>query len=129
MITVPIEVLSLIFDYFKNIDLIEASAVCKKWYEVARIKQRYFSKLKESHKIFVDKSWLIKTYEITFDRFSKDMYRDVINYLTIEKLDVLRFEIYQRMYYYILPFRIWSHMWCCCRFQYNLCFVSFAQNY
>ena len=34
MITVPIEVLSLIFDYFKNIDLIEASAVCKKWYEV-----------------------------------------------------------------------------------------------
>lgn len=55
MITVPIEALSLIFNYFKNIDLIEASAVCKKWYEVACIKQRYFSKLKESHKIFVTK--------------------------------------------------------------------------
>ena len=47
------------------------------------------------------------------------MYWDVINYLTIEKLDVLKFEIYQRMYYSILPFRIWSDMWGCCRSQYE----------
>ena len=74
MSVVPTEVLSLIFNYLKYIDLIEASAVCKKWYGVAGIKQSYFLKQQESHKISVDRGWLIKTYKKTFDRFYEDMY-------------------------------------------------------
>ena len=48
------EVLSFIFQYLKQIDLIEASAVCKKWYRVISTAAFGF-KLKETDELFHDR--------------------------------------------------------------------------
>lgn len=69
MSCVSMDVWLLIFDYLRDIGLIEASALCKDWNSLTRIKQKYFSKLKESHKIFFDREWLIKSYQKTIHRF------------------------------------------------------------
>lgn len=45
------EVLSTIFQNLKKIDLIEVSAVCKKWYNVVRA-TAFCSKIKETNQIF-----------------------------------------------------------------------------
>ena len=45
------EVLSFVFQYLKQIDLIEASAVCKKWYRVISTAAFGF-KLKETDELF-----------------------------------------------------------------------------
>ena len=45
------EVLSTIFQNLKKIDLIEVSAVCKKWYNVVRT-TAFCSKIKETNQIF-----------------------------------------------------------------------------
>lgn len=92
------------------------------------IKQRYFSKLQEWHKIFFDRDWVIKIYQNNFDRFHDDMYWEIINYLPINKLEVLRVETYQRLYYSILPFPVWNHIWCCCRSQYDPSICQFCSK-
>lgn len=119
MSCVSIDVWSLIFDYLRDIGLIEASALCKEWNSLTRIKQKCFSKLKESHKIFFDRDWLIKSYQKTIDRFYDDMYWEIINIIALEKLEFLRAEPYNRLYYSIFPFRVWSRLWGCCRSQFD----------
>ena len=46
--------------------------------------------------------------------------------MSVKKLEVWRYEIYQRVYYSILPFCIWSNMWCCCRSQYEPLICQFC---
>ena len=111
----------LVFKHLRGIDLIEASAACKDWNHV--VQTRFISKLKETHKIHTDREWLMKSYRKNFDRFQNDIYWDIINYLSVEKIAVLEREIYERMFYSVLPFRVWSHLWYCCRSQFdsNVC--------
>ena len=54
------------------------------------------------------------------------MYWEIINYLPIEKLQVLRRELYCRLYYSIPPFRVWTHVWNCCRSQYERSVCQFC---
>ena len=65
----------------------------------------------------------MKSYRKNFDRFQNDIYWDIINYLGVKKIAVLEREIYERMFYSVLPFRVWSYLWCCCRSQFdpNVC--------
>ena len=118
----PMDVFSFIFQYLKQIDLIEASAVCKKWYKVISITAFGF-KLKETEELFHDRDWLLKTYIKHFDRFRDSVYWDCLNVLADDKLFVVEKEIMERMFYSILPFRIWSQFWFCCRSQLdpNMC--------
>ena len=55
-----IEVLSVIFRYLEQIDLVEASALCKNWYRLIRT-TAFCSKIKETDQLFYDKDWLLKT--------------------------------------------------------------------
>ena len=122
MSLVPIQVWSLVFKHLRDIELIEASAVRKDWNSVIQT-QKFISKLKETHKIHTERDWLMKSYRKNFDRFRSDMYWEIINYLSAEKLEVLEKEVYDRMLYSVLPFRVWSHLWTCCRSQFdpNIC--------
>ena len=95
------EVLSFIFQYLKQIYLIEASAVCKKWYRVITTIAFGF-KLKEADELFHDRDWLLKTYSKHFDRFRDSVYWDCLNVLSDDKLFVAEKEIMERMFYSIL---------------------------
>ena len=108
----------LVFKHLRGIDLIEASAACKDWNDVVQTR-RFISKLKETHKIHTDRKLLMKSYRKNFDRFRNDIYWDIINCLFAEKIAVLEREIYDRMFYYVLSFCVWSHLWCCCRSEFD----------
>ena len=110
----PAKVLSVIFRYLKQTDLIEASAVCKQWYTVIN-NNSFSSKIKETNQLFDDKDWLLKTYRKHFDRFKDSVYWDSLHVLRDEKLPIVEKEILDRMFYSIPPFPIWSHFWSCSR--------------
>ena len=116
-VVIPLKVVFLVFKHLRGIDLIEVSAACKDWNHV--VQTRFISKLKETHKIHTDREWLMKSYRQNFDRFRNDIYWDIINYLFAEKIAVLEREIYDRMFYYVLSFCVWSHLWCCCGSQFD----------
>ena len=61
----------------------------------------------------------MKTYRKQFESFRDDIYWETLNSLKDENVFVLEREIFDRMFYSVLPFRIWSHLWCCCRSQHN----------
>ena len=121
----PIEVWSFVFKYLRYIDLIEASTVCTEWGMIIQ-KGKFLSKLKETHDIFTDREWLMKSYRKNFDRFGNDMYWEILNYLSHEKIRVLNREIYCRMFYSVLPFRVWNHWWSCCRSQFDKSICQFC---
>ena len=62
---------------------------------------------------------LLKTYRNHFEAFRHDVYWEILDVLKDEKVLVLNKEIFHRIFFSILPFRIWSHFWCCCRSQFN----------
>ena len=96
--------------------MIEASAVCKKWRNVIWSKH-FCLKIGEVNKLFLDKHWLLKTYEMHFQRFKDDVYWNCICILPDRRLAQSEIEFFQRIFYAILPFRMWSHLWFCSRSQ------------
>ena len=124
--SIPVEVWALAFKYLRYIDLVEVSAVCKDFYKICCTRQSYVLKLKESNEIFFERDWLLKSYRKTIERFHDEMCWEITNYLPIEKLQVLRREIYYRLYYSILPFSVRSHFWNCCRSQYEPTICQFC---
>ena len=114
----PIEVLWMVFKYLKGLDLIEVSAVCKQW-NLASKSARFSAKLTEVNQLFKDKGWLLKTYRHHFEAFRYEVYWEILNQLKREKVFILNREIFHRMFFSILSFRIWSHFCCCCRSQFN----------
>lgn len=69
----PVEVLNDVFKYLKQVDLIEVSAVCKKWRSVIWTKS-FHLKINETNQFFRDKDWLLKSYLKHFDRFKDEVY-------------------------------------------------------
>lgn len=113
----------MVFNYLRDIDLIKVSAVSTQWNSIVKLKQKFSSKFKGSQKLNFVKDWLLKSYKATFNRLRNDTYWEIIKYLSVENLGVLEYELYNRMYYSILPFRVWSYLWTCCRSQFdpNIC--------
>ena len=112
----PNELWSSIFQYLKRHDVIEASAVCIKWYS-AIWTDIFYSKINETNNLFYDKDWLLNTSYRHFQRFRESVYWKCIGFLPSEKIPVVDTEIFDRMFYCVLPYRMWSHFWLCCRFQ------------
>ena len=54
--SLPTEVLSMVFEYLKDLDLIEASAVCKQWNSASKL-ARISEKLVEVDQLFKDKGF------------------------------------------------------------------------
>ena len=106
----PIKVWAIILKYLRLINLVEISCVSKTFYRICEKNQYYVKKLRESKDIFKDRSWLIETYEKLLERFYSAVYREVVVNLPISQVHVFRKEIYSRLYYSLLPFRVWNHV-------------------
>ena len=88
-----------------------------------RKNQYYVKKLRESKNIFKDGPWLIETYKKLLERFYFGVYREMVVGFPVSHVHVFKKEIYSRLYYSILPFHVWSHVFLCCRSQFesNMC--------
>ena len=101
----PNKLLCYIFQYLKRYDLIEASAVCIKWYSIIW-DDIFCFKINETNNFFMATIDLIH-----FQRIRDSVYRECIGFLSHEKIYVVDEEILDRMFYSVLPFRAWAHFW------------------
>ena len=117
------EVWAMIFKYFRLTDLVNVSSVCKELYYVRQGMSFYNNKLNDSKQLFFGKDWLIKTYKKTTEQFYYGVFCDVITYVLIENIHMLKTKLFCRLYYSVLPFRVWHHLWFCCwsQFEDNMC--------
>ena len=121
----PVEILSAVFKSLRQIDLIEASSVCKLWHSIIQT-ESFCSKLKETDGLFHDGQWIIKTYFRHFERFGATAYWECVGALPIEVLPKAETEILERMFHSVLPFRVWYHFWSCIRSQFNTRICQFC---
>ena len=96
-------------------------------------KQFYVKKLRESKRIFKDRDWILSHYKQLFERFYFRLFRELVPLFQLKicsclTLFGLRDErvkkiIYGKMHFSLLPFRVWNHVFHCCRFHYerNMC--------
>ena len=119
----PIEVCAVIFKYLRLIDLVEVSCVFKTFYHLCKKNKYYVKKLRESKNIFKDRSWLIETYKKLFQRFYFAVFREIVVDFPFSRSKVFRKAVYSQMYYSLLPFLAWNHVFFCCRSQHesNVC--------
>lgn len=78
---------------------------------------RYVRKFNESKKLFVSRDFLLKAYKNIFKRFCDGVRWDICDIVDMQKFCELNYELFDCTYYAILSFRVWSHVWFCCRFQ------------
>ena len=120
----PIQVWAVIFKYLRLIDLVEVSCVCKTFYHLCEKNKYYVKKLRESKDIFKDRSWLIETYE-KFQRFYFAVFKQIAVNFPFSRIKAFRKEVYSQMYYSLLPFRIWSHVFSAVGLNMNLMCACF----
>ena len=116
---IPIEVWAIIFSYLRLNDLIEISSVCKTFYCLCQKNYFYVKKLHESRDIFKDRSWLFQSYRKLLERFYFGIYREILLYFRMTHIHMLKKEIFYRLYYSLLPFRVWNRVFFCCGSQYE----------
>ena len=115
----PIEGWKLILTYLRLNDLIEISCVCKHFYLLCENNHFYVKKFNQSKKIFKDRSWLVHQYRQILERFYFNLFHKSVKYVPIENLHATKKIIYNKLYFSFLPFRVWDHMFLCCRSQYE----------
>ena len=114
----PIEVIVIILSYFKIKDLIEVSSVCKTYNLVVRQNKFFCRKLLGSKTLFNNERFL---FDYCYDScvcFSYDLCEYLKKYVCESYLDCLIDVMVDKVYYSILPFRIWNHIFFCERSQY-----------
>ena len=74
-------------------------------------------KIKETNSLFYDKDWLLKTYYKHFERFKDSVYFECVSILHYQRLHTIEKNIINKIFYSVLPFRVWSHFWFCSRSQ------------
>ena len=112
-----IEVWAIIFSYLRLNDLIEISCVCKIFCCLCQKNDFYVKKLHESRDIFKGRSWLFQSYRKLHESFYFGISREILLYFSTSHIHMLRKEISYRLYYSLLPFRIWNHVFLCGRSQ------------
>lgn len=115
----PIEVWKLIFTYLRLNDLVEISWECKEFYQLCAENHFYVKKLKESKKIFKDKSQLLCLYKQLCEDFCYKLFRKLVKYVPIDNLIAARKIIHNRLHYSLLPFHVRKNLFQCCRNQFE----------
>ena len=119
----PIEVWGLIISCLPLNDVTEFSCVCKDFYRVSRNNGFYLKKLKESKRIFQDKSDIVSTYSHLCREIYLALFKRLVPFVKVDEVLKVRKIIWNELFYAILPFRVWNHLILCCRSQYesNMC--------
>ena len=83
----------------------------------------YRKKLKESKRIFQDKSDVVSTYSNFCREFYLALFGRLTPFVKVDNILRVRKIIWNKLFYAILPFRVWNHLFLCCRSQYesNMC--------
>ena len=83
----PIEVWGLIISYLPLNDVIEFSCVCKNFYRVLRNNSFYYlKKLKESKRIFQDKSNIVSTYSYLCREFYLALFMKLAPFVKVDNV-------------------------------------------
>ena len=110
----PFEVLVIIFSYLTPNDIMEASAVCKLFYHVSRKNKLFVKKLDDSRKLFKVDKWIFNSrYGDVFISFSNQLFVYLEKYVNEEKMFLVKDVLMNRLYYLVLPFCVWNHLFLC----------------
>ena len=110
----------LIFSYLRLNDLIEASCVCKTFYYLSRKNKLYVKKLSDSRKLLSDSRLVFDDYYDSCLCFSNDLFERLKNGICTEDLYSMKDIIMNELFYKILPFLVWNHLFLGERSQYVL---------
>ena len=92
----------------------EASAVCKLFYHNSRKNKFFIKRLDDSRKLFTCDKWIFHScYGDVFISFSNQLFVYLEKYVNEEKLFLVRDVLMNRLYYSVLPFRVWNHIFLC----------------
>ena len=75
--------------------------------------------LTELRKIFKDRSWIVSCYALFCDTFCDTLFRKLVPYVSIDQVLKARKTILNKLFYDLLPFHVWNHIWMCVRSQHN----------
>ena len=115
----PVEVWRHIFTYLTWNGWIEISCVFQKFHHFCANNRFYVKKFNQSKRIFRDRSWLLCHYKQLCKSFYYSLFRKLATYVPIENLHPARKIIHHRLYFSLLPFCVWKHLFQCCRSQYE----------
>ena len=93
----PFKVLVITLSYLTPNDIMEASAVCKLFYHVSRKNKG-------------DKGIFDCHYSDVFISFSNQLFVYLEKHVNEEKLFLAKDVLMDRLYYSVLPFRVWNHL-------------------
>ena len=104
-------------------DIIEASAVCKMFYHVSRKNKLFVKKFHDSRKLYSDDRWIFSHYSDVFISFSNQLFVYLKEYVNEENFFLAKNVLMDKLYYSVLPLRVWNHLYLCERSQYmaNMC--------
>ena len=105
--------------YLQLNDIIEFSCACKDFYRVSRNNSSYLKKLKELERIFKDKSDAVSAYSNFCREFYLALFRRLRPFVKVDSISRVKKIIWSELFYTILPFRVWNHLFLCCRSQYE----------
>ena len=73
--------------------------------------------------VLKDRQWLIECYKKLLQRFYFALYKELVVIMPIENLHGFKKILYNQLYYSLLLFRVWNHLFLCSRSQYesNMC--------
>lgn len=69
--------------------------------------------------MFKDRLWILCQYEQLCKIFCFSLFRKLATHVPIDNLIDVRKIIYHRLYFSLLPFRVWNHLFQCRRSQYE----------
>ena len=115
----PIEVWELIISYLQLNNVIKFSCVCKDFYHLSRANSFYMKKLKEPNRIFQDKSDVVSAYSNLCKEFYLAVFRRLTPFVKRNHILMVKSIIHNELFYAILPFRVWNHLFLCVRSQYE----------
>ena len=109
----------------------EASAVCKLFYHPSRKNKLLIKKLDDSRKLFTCDEWIFDScHGDAFISFSNQLFVYLEKYVNEQKLFLVKDVLVNRLYYSVLHFRVWNHIFLCerlnhfsdmCRYCSKLC--------
>ena len=95
-------------------------AVCKMFYNASRKNKLFVKKLHDSRKLYNgdNKKWIISYHSDVFVSFSNQLFVYLKENVNEENLFLTKNVIMDRLYYSVLPFRVWNYLFLCERSQY-----------
>ena len=123
----PVKVWAIIFSYLHPNDLIEISATCKLFNHLPRKNELYIRKMEDVKKLFKDYKDLSGCYYDLLVNFSYLTCLRLKKYGVNENnLRLAKSVIMNKLFYSILPFRVWNHLFLCERCQHSSWMCNFC---